>query len=329
MPAPKEPVLLAEPMHRPVSRRIALRTGLSYHALEWSTAATPCQHTVILLHGFLDFAWTWEAVVHSGLLAAAAADGYRLIAPDLRGHGDSDRVGIGGYYHFMDYTADVLDLIEQLRQPEQLGTHRVSLVGHSMGGTVAAYCAGAYPERIFRLALLEGLGPKEQSFDTMPERIRTWSTAWWRALKQELRPMANLQEAADRLKRHDPLLSADAALTLAEHGTCVLADGRRLFKHDPLHLTPGPYPFSLAVAQAFWRRITCPVLLIQGEHSELGLTQEELAHRQSLFGAAKANDTGQVKVPVQIRTAMLPGAGHMMQRHAPVALAQLLADFLR
>ena len=109
-------------MSLPQSRRISLSTGLRYHYLEWGGDDVTLDHTVILIHGFLDLSWTWEAVAAAGLDRK-----FHLIAPDLRGHGDSDRVGAGGYYHFMDYLADLADLIEQV------GRNKVSLVGHSMG----------------------------------------------------------------------------------------------------------------------------------------------------------------------------------------------------
>ena len=96
-------------MHTPRAHRIALRTGLSYNVLEWGAdSPAAAQHVVVLLHGFLDCAWTWQQTVDSGLFGR-----YRLIAPDLRGHGDSDRVGPGGYYYFMDYLADLHDLLSR------------------------------------------------------------------------------------------------------------------------------------------------------------------------------------------------------------------------
>ena len=74
-------------MSLPVSRRVSLSTGLRYHFLEWGGDDQQIDHTVVLVHGFLDLSWTWEAVVAAGL-----AGKYHVVAPDLRGHGDSDRV---------------------------------------------------------------------------------------------------------------------------------------------------------------------------------------------------------------------------------------------
>src|SRR5436190_808867 len=86
----------------------------------------PGAETVLLLHGFLDAAGTWDLVA-----APLARAGFNVIAPDLRGFGESGRVPEGGYYHFPDYIADVEDLVRAL------GLTSLSIVGHSMGGGVA------------------------------------------------------------------------------------------------------------------------------------------------------------------------------------------------
>ena len=64
---------------------------------------------MILVHGFLDLAWSWARTVDAGL-----AEGLHLVAPDMRGHGDSGRFGAGGYYHFADYIADLHELVGQV-----------------------------------------------------------------------------------------------------------------------------------------------------------------------------------------------------------------------
>jgi len=286
----------------PVSRRVRLGTGLSYHVLEWGGDDPGREHTVVLLHGFLDLAWGGVPAARAGLGAR-----FHLVAPDLRGHGDSDWIGAGGYYHFVDYLADVHELVGQV------GRARVSLVGHSMGGSVAAYYAGSYPEQIHRLALLEGMGPPEQA-QAAPERVRAWLDAWRRVREKEPKSHAHLGEAAARLRAHDPLLSGELAHELAEHGTTRGPDGRLRFKHDPLHVTAGPTPFRVAHAAEFWQRITCPVLLVEGEQSAFRHGAAEWDRRAAFLARAER--------------AILAGAGHMMQRHQPATLADMLSDFL-
>src|SRR5690606_17454861 len=80
----------------------------------------------------------------------------RVIAPDQRGHGLSEHVGRGGFYHFWDYVSDLDALVGSLERP-------VDLVGHSMGGTVACLYASLRPEAVRRLVLVEGLGPPDAS----------------------------------------------------------------------------------------------------------------------------------------------------------------------
>ena len=286
----------------PARREVALGTGLTYHVLEWGQGDPALDHTVVLLHGFLDLAWGWVATVRAGL-----AGRFHIVAPDLRGHGDSDRVGAGGYYHFADYLADVDDLVRQL------GRARVSLVGHSMGGSVAAYFAGTFPQRVHRLVLMEGLGPPDQR-DALPDRARSWLAAWRLVRERSPRSYASVDDAAARLRAHDELLDPALARELAEHGTRQRPDGRWVFKHDPLHTTPGPMPFRVAHAEEFWRAITCPVLLVEGDSSAFRHAGPEAERRMQVFHAAER--------------ATLPRAGHMMQRHQPAALAEVLASFL-
>ncbi|HEY7954521.1 MAG TPA: alpha/beta hydrolase [Polyangia bacterium] len=286
----------------PTSTRLALGTGLQYHLLEWGAEDPARDHTVILLHGFLDLAYGWVPTVEAGLGAR-----FHVVAPDLRGHGDSDRIGAGGYYHFFDYLADLDELIRAR------GRKRVSLVGHSMGGSIAAYFTGTFPSRIHKLALLEGLGPPE-SGDLGPERTATWIESWRRVRERPQRSYATVEEAASRLRENDRLLDAALALELAQAGTVRGRGGRFRFKHDPLHATLGPYAFQVEAACRFWKKITCPVLLVEGDRSDFRLAPEDDARRRACFPHAAR--------------AVVEGAGHMMQRHQPARLARLLVDFL-
>ena len=276
------------------ARRIQLATGLGYNVWEWGG---PGDTTFVLVHGFTDLGAGWCEV------APRLAPHGHVIAPDLRGHGDSDRIGPGGYYHFFDYVADLDDVIQKLARP------RVVLVGHSMGGSVAGYLAGVRPARIARLVLIEGLGPPDQGNTAGPTRTAMWIDAWQKARAAEPRPLPSLEEAARRLRRNDELLGEALARRLAELGTRPVPGGYA-WKHDPVHLTVGPYPFRLDVARAHWERVTAPVLVVDGARSKLNLSEEERAARRACFA--------------RHRHLVIEDAGHAVQRHQPARLAEAI-----
>ena len=278
------------------SRRIALATGLTYHVLEWDA---PGDTTYVLVHGFLDLGYGWHEV--------APKLGAHVIAPDMRGHGDSDWIGPGGYYHYMDYVADLDEVVARLARK------RVIVVGHSMGGGIASYWVASRPERVAALVLLEGIGPPDQSEVDPVRRTAMWIDAW-RGARAQLKVMASLDVATARLRKHDPLLREELARRLAAAGTRPYGDGL-VWKHDPLHATAGPYPFRRDQAARFWSKIACPTLVVDGAQSTLNLSEAERAARRAELR--------------QCRHVVLPGAGHMMQRHQPDALADLILTAAR
>jgi pimeloyl-ACP methyl ester carboxylesterase len=269
--------------------------------LEWGADEPALDHTVVLLHGFLENAWAWETTVEAGLAGV-----FHLVSVDFRGHGDSDRVGTGGEYHISDYLGDLHDLLPLVSRK------RVSLVGHSLGGAVAGLYAGAMPERVQRLALFEGTGLPNPGGG--PARATRWLNERDRQRGRPQRSYASLEEAAARLRETDPTLGAELSLRLAEKGTSVSADGLRRFKHDP-RLTAGrPEAFDPELARLFWAEVRCPVLIVEGERSEIRLSPEEGRRRWSSFR--------------DWRHLVVPGAGHMIQRDQPAAVAALLEEFL-
>lgn len=281
----------------PTSHTI-LANGLRHHVLEWDGGG---RTTVLCLHGFLDLAWAFHAVA-----PALAARGHHVLAPDLRGHGQTERVGAGGYYHFMDYVLDVADLVDALARD------RLALVGHSMGGSIAAYFAGAFSERVWRVAIMESLGLPETPPATLPARVVEWVAGVRRARERETRAYRTVDDAAKRIRQHDPLCPEAEARFIAERGTRPVPGGVA-FAHDPLHVTRGPYPFRLENARAFWAAIRCPVLLVEGSES-VPAAAADMPSRMASFRDAKQ--------------VVVPGAGHMMMRHRPEAVARVLGEFL-
>lgn len=289
-------------MSQPQSKRVELETELSYHYLEWDNAsAEHSDHTVILVHGFLDSASGWRPAVSDEMQAR-----FHIVAPDMRGHGDSDRIGPGGYYHFLDYVADLRSFVGKVAR----GT--VSMVGHSMGGSIVGYYAGAFPETLERVALMEGMGPPENETPA-PDRVVNWIRGWNRARLRKPHIYTSVAAAAEKLQARDSKLTAELAMQLASWGTRPEGEGL-VFKHDALHLSQGPLGYSVDVALEFWRRITCPVLLVDGGDSRMRLGPAE--HTRRTAGLSN------------LREVEIPGAGHMIQRHQPAELAQVLLGFL-
>ena len=274
------------------STKLSLSTGLAYNVQTWDGPPTK---TFVLIHGFTDLGAGWSEV------APLLAEHGRVLAPDLRGHGDSDWIGPGGYYHFMDYVADLDDVVRQLVPADQ----RFVLVGHSMGGSVCGYYAGIQPERLSGLVLVEGLGPPDMMGGEGPTRTTAWIEGW-RTARGKVKTLASLDEAVARLKKHDPNLDDALARKLAAVGTKP-HEGGLAWKHDPLHATFGPYAYRLESARKYWERVTCPVLAIDGAASKMNLSDEERASRRASFK--------------NIRHLVIEGAGHIVQRHKPRELA--------
>lgn len=248
---------------------------LAYH--EWGGPG-PC---VVLIHGFMDHGQSFADV------AGGLAD-YRVIAPDVRGHGHSGWVGPGGYYHFYDYFHDVRVLFDHL-QVETCG-----LLGHSMGGSIASGVAALWPDRVEKLVLLEGVGPPASDLEDSAARLRRWSEALNRpaiaqdvASRRNARPvMSSLSEAAGRLRRFNARLTPERALNLAKTFTepSDAAEGV-VWRMDPLHKTPAAKPYVWEEAVALWKAVEAPVLSLSGAESPW--VPDRLAERHAQFKNAR------------------------------------------
>ncbi len=135
--------------------------GLRFHAFEWPAERATSNKTALLTHGNSLDAASWWMV---GPLLAAA--GYRVLALDRRGHGLSETVDAGpdAGYEFLDYTEDILAIVETL------SLHDVYLVGHSAGGTELLLAAAIRPEAISRVFAFEPTLSYPAALDaTLPE----------------------------------------------------------------------------------------------------------------------------------------------------------------
>ncbi len=252
----------------------------------------------------MDAAATWD------LVAPALADaGLRVLAPDLRGFGEGPRVPAGGYYHFPDYVFDVADIVDALVPPGS----PLLVVGHSMGGTIATLYAGTFPERTGALALLEGVGPPDQSPDEAPARMRAWVDGVRMVRARGDRTVASRAEAQQRLAANHPRVPPDVLASRLDALAAAREDGHLAWRADPLHTTRAPVPFYAATYRAFARRVTCPVLFVSG--GPLGWHPLDEEERLASFA--------------RLERAELSGAGHMMHWTEPLELARIVAQFAR
>ena len=226
---------------------------LKLHYVDWGNTEAP---PLLLMHGGRDHARNWDWV------ALALRDAYHIIAPDLRGHGDSEWAR-GGQYAMIDYVLDIAQLLEQLQW------FPITIMGHSLGGAIACQYSGVYPERVKQLVAIEGLGPPPGHIRRGPahERMREWIAQMRSYAGRHVRRYASLEEAVQRMQEANKRLTAEQAYHLTLHGTYRNEDGTYTWKFDNYVRSQSPYAFNVEEARSIWQRITCPTLLLRGTES--------------------------------------------------------------
>lgn len=216
---------------------------------------------VIALHGWLDNAASFARL-------APLLPGLRIVALDFAGHGHSDHRPPGGSYAIWDYAHDVLQVAEQF------GWQRFSLLGHSMGAIVSVLLAGAMPERIERLALIDGLIPYTGEADTAPQKLGEALKAQL-ALAGKSKPVyAEFDRAVQARMRGVGAVSREAAELLAQRGLMPVPGGYT-WRTDSRLTLPSPLRLTHAHALAFVRNLQCPARLVMAQQGML-LAQPEI-----------------------------------------------------
>jgi pimeloyl-ACP methyl ester carboxylesterase len=221
---------------------------LRLHYLDWGNVQA---RPMLLVHGVQDHAHTWD------FLAQHFLEHYHVVVPDLRGHGDSDW-NRGSAYRHSDYVYDLVRLIEQRR----LGGCVV--VAHSMGATLAALLAGAFPELVHRLVLLEGVGLWPGWFTGMSAdaKLRAWEKQMHGLADRSPRRYPTLEAACLRMQQVNPQLSAAIARHLTVHGSHQNEDGSYSWKFDNYTHSPSLYSIPEVDTIALWQRVACPTLIL-------------------------------------------------------------------
>lgn len=282
--------------------------GLRHHLLRWGDLSliTPQRPPLLMMHGWMDVGASWQ------FTADALDDARCIVAADWRGFGLTD-ANPGDCYWFADYLGDLDALIDHLSPDGP-----IDLVGHSMGGNIVMTYAGVRPERIRRLANLEGFGMPQTKPEHAPKRLRQWLDE----LKQPktLRDYDSLDAVAARLMKTNPLLPADKAAWLAAHWSRRGDDGRWQILGDPAHKRVNPVLTRAEDTIATWSRISAPLLWVEGDGREF----------DRWYGGryTRAQFEERLAAVPSVRKLRVSPAGHMLHHDQPEALARGLEEFL-
>ena len=292
--------------HRDVSAN-----GIRLHVAECGTPGAPL---VVLLHGFPAFWWTWR---HQ--LPALADAGFRAVAVDLRGYGDSDKPPRG--YDLWTLAGDVAGLVRALGEPS------ARIVGHGWGGMIAWTVTALHPRLVAALAVLaaphplavrrsalhdpRGQGRALLEGGVLAAQLPRWPERWLRAdggahVEDVLRARAGARWAATddfaataAATRHAMQVAGVAHSTMEYYRWAVRsqvrAEGRR---------------FAAAVA----RPPTVPVLQVHGADDPYLLERTAAASRRW--------------AGPDVRYEVLAATGHFPHEERPTATTALLREFL-
>jgi len=233
---------------QPKSRNVTAN-GINLHYLDWGTEGLP---PLVMLHGLRGHANVWADVAES------LCGDYHVYSVDQRGRGDTDHAP-GGDYSTEAFVADLLGFADAM------GLDKFILFGHSMGGRNSMAFAGANPERLERLCVVD-IGPRVEA--TGGNRIT-----------EELRGLPpgfdNFEDALAHVQAANRFASEPVMRRRLAGQTHQSADGKISWKFDP-EIREQRINGTAAPATDLWpalENITCPTLIVRGTETDL-LTQE-------------------------------------------------------
>ena len=260
---------------------------LKLHFWDWGNSGKP---NLILVHGGMDHARSWDRI------AEAFLDKFRVLAPDLRGHGDSNWAR-GAMYSIAEYVLDLSALADIV------GNVPIYLIGHSLGAAIVLQYAGIYPDRVKKAVAIEGIAPPHGVETLRPahERLRDWIEAMRDYEKRVPHLYPSLEEAYERMHKANPYLSDEMARHLTLFGSNWNADGTLIWKFDNFVRAISPYGFNMDDAREIWNQIKCPVLLYRGLNSWTEDPYKE----------------GRIRAIPDHRLINVPNAGHWLHHDQP------------
>jgi pimeloyl-ACP methyl ester carboxylesterase len=260
--------------------------GLRLHVVETGEASAG-RPAIILLHGIARHAHTFDHI------AGEFSRTYRVLAVDMRGHGDSAWSQQGAYL-VQDYVKDLEGLVDQLRLT------RVTLLGNSTGGRVAQVYAGLHPDRVDKL-VVEDVGP---------ERPQNIADAFARRVEQEKDGWASEDELVAQLVTQNRRTPEPLLWTYAHFGLKRRDDSRLIWKRDP-NLVKG---FIETELWASVRKITAPTLYVIGGGSRIVPPETQQKLKETL---------------PNVRIVVMPGLGHYPDEEDTAGFMKIVQEFLK
>ena len=279
--------------------RVYFSQRLRLHYVDWGNEDAP---PLLMIHGGRDHCRNWDWT------AQALRDRFHIIAPDLRGHGDSQWM-VGSGYEMNDYVYDIAQLIHQK------GLAPLTIIAHSMGGAIALRYTG-----LTRRTSRSSSSSRGSALAEDAQRAKAFPATSASATGST--KSAAFLAAAAPLRQHRGSLQADAGRELrifartgaapTVHGVNQNEDGTYSWKFDNYVRAFSPAGFDEETSQKLWARITCPTLLIRGT--------ESWASDPVADGRAKHFKNAEI-VAVE-------GAGHWVQHDKLDEFLKLTEDFL-
>jgi len=278
--------------------------GVAIAVHEWGPADGP---SLFCVHGGFDFARTYDEFAPK--LAAA---GWRVIAWDQRGHGDSEHAAL------YSWDADLRDAIAVM---DHFTDRPAPVIGHSKGGALMIQLGDAQPYRFSHMVNLDGI-PYRRPVPDVAEHERTRMLAtdiggWLdhrRTTAGAQRKPGSLEELAHRRGKMNPRLSFEWLCHLVTVGAREDADGWR-WKIDPTMRMGGFGPWRPEWTIMRLPGLPMPFLGILGKEQE-PMGWGTLPHQVLPY------------LPVGGRCEILEGVGHFVHIERPDEVAAMVLDFL-
>jgi pimeloyl-ACP methyl ester carboxylesterase len=261
----------------------------------------------MLAHGGFDFSRTYD--VFAPMLADA---GWRVVAWDHRGHGDSEHTAL------YSWEADQRDAVAVF---DSTTSDPVPVIGHSKGGNMLLQMSEYLPQRIARMVNIDGMPSPRRHLEIvghertrmLEEGMQNW-LSHRRAIADLQRKAGTIEELAKRRGRMNPRLSPEWLQYLVTVGARHDSDGWR-WKIDPQLRFGGFGPWRHTWSLAAMHALSMPVLVVIGtEHEEMGwgITPDQL----------------QPFLPTSARIEVFDETGHFVHIEKPREVADMVLDFL-